>query len=270
MATATLEKETERATFNPSWAEMLRFALTAPGKAGNTYNRFRNYSIGNQMLLQMQGLFEPVHTYKGWQSLGRQVRKGSKAAVIWRPLFRKAKDKDGNLTEEQELSGFKLVPCVFGVSATDGEDLPAWEPPEWSQSRALEKLGVSRVTFSLLNGNVQGYSVGKELAVSPVANYPLKTLVHELAHIVAGHTTGEAWDEYQTHRGLKEFEAEGAAYLVMSELGAEHWDPAESRAYIQTWLEGQTPDDKSIRRVFATADKIYRAGLVEAEELAAA
>jgi hypothetical protein len=34
----------------------------------------------------------------------------------------------------------------------------------------------------------------------------------------------------------------------------------ESRGYIQNWLDGKEFPDKSARRVFATADKILKAG----------
>jgi hypothetical protein len=35
---------------------------------------------------------------------------------------------------------------------------------------------------------------------------------------------------------------------------------AESRAYVQDWLSGATPDDTAIRAVFVTTDQILRAG----------
>lgn len=254
----------ERLTTPPEWHDLLKAALEMPGQAGNTYNRFRRFSIGNQVLLMIQGLFEPVNTYKGWTALGRQVRKGSKAKSIYVPMFRKKEDKDGE--EHQFLSGFKLVPSMFGVSETDGDDLPPYEPPTWSKERALAKLKITEVPFELLDGNVQGYSAGREVAINPVAVYPFKTLMHELGHIVAGHTSEDHMIEYGTHRGLKEFEAEASAYLILNELGAlEQFNAAESRDYIQTWLahDGAGPDEKSIRHVFSTADKILRAGYPE-------
>lgn len=252
----------ERLTTPPEWHELLKAALEMPGEAGNTYNRFRRFSIGNQVLLMIQGLFEPVNTYKGWIALGRQVRKGSKAKSIYVPMFRKKEDKNGE--EHQFLSGFKLVPSMFGVSETDGDELPPYEPPTWSRERALTKLGITVVPFAEIDGNVQGYSTGREVAINPVAVYPFKTLMHELGHIVAGHTSEEQIAEYGTHRGLKEFEAEAAAYLIMNELGAlDQFNAGESRNYIQTWLRDQTPDEKSVRHVFSTADKILRAGYPE-------
>lgn len=255
----------ERLTTPPHWSDLLRTALELPGQAGSTYNRFKRFSLGNQALLMMQGLMEPVNTYKGWLALGRQVKKGSKAKVIYVPMFRKELNDQGE--KEQRLSGFKLVPSMFGVSETDGDDLPEYEPPTWNKERAIKTLKVTQIPFSTMEGNSQGFSVGRNYAINPVAVYPFKTLLHELGHIVSGHTTPDGLDEYRTpHRGIKEFEAEASAYLLMNELDAlDQFDAAESRDYIQTWLRGEDPPESSIKRVFGTVDKIYRAGLEEPE-----
>lgn len=256
----------ERLTTPPHWSEVLKTALELPGQAGTTYSRFRRLSLGNQALLMMQGLMEPVNTYKGWISLNRQVKRGSKAKAIYVPMFRKETKDDGD--EEKRLSGFKLVPSMFGVSETEGEDLPVYEPAHWSKEQALGKLNVIQVSFDLIDGNTQGYSIERKFAINPVAVYPFKTLQHELSHIVAGHTRPDEMAEYQTHRGIKEFEAEGSAYLILNELGCtDQFDAAESRAYIQNWLRNQEPDEQSIRRVFTTADRIVKAGMPEGEEV---
>jgi len=46
------------------WAKIIDTALTAPGNVGTTYSRFYEYSFLNQMYLLMQGVQEPVATYK--------------------------------------------------------------------------------------------------------------------------------------------------------------------------------------------------------------
>ena len=55
------------------WPALLHEALTAPGQVGATYNRFYPYSYTNQMYLRLQGVREPVATYRRWQAVGRQV-----------------------------------------------------------------------------------------------------------------------------------------------------------------------------------------------------
>lgn len=253
----------ERLQTPPHWAELLQTALTLPGHSSGTYSRFRTLSLGNQALLMMQHVFEPVNTFKGWKAMGRWVTKGSKAKVIYVPMFRKEKNGQGEV--EERLTGFKLVPCMFGVSETEGDDLPVWEPPTWSKELAQETLGITQVPYNLIDGNIQGWSRGKEYALNPVAVYPFKTMIHEWGHIQAGHTTDEGMKEYQSHRGVMEFVAEGTAYLVLNELDAlEQFNAAESRLYLQHWLQGETPDDASIKRIFTVADKIIRAGREEA------
>lgn len=242
------------------WAQLLDEALTVPGGLGNTYSRFYEYSMLNQLLLYLQGVREPVNTYNRWQAMGRQVLKGSKAKAILRPMFVKVEDKKTGETV-QRVAGFKPVRCLFGVSETEGEALPPYEPKAWSKERALGALAITEAPFDQLNGNIQGFSFERQVAINPVAAYPFKTLCHEVGHIVLGHTSPDELAEYRTHRGIKEFEAEATAYLVVNELEAtDAMDQSESRAYVQSWLKGERPDDRSIKRVFAATTQILKAG----------
>lgn len=244
---------------NVEWPRLLEEALEMPGALGATYTRFYNYSPLNQVILWSQGVTEPVNTFLRWQAMDRHVKRGSKAKAILRPIAYKATNELGE--EESKVRGFKLVNCLFTVSDTEGEPLPEYEPKEWSRDRALGALAIRQVAFEQLNGNIQGYSVNNEVAINPVAAYPLKTLVHEIGHVVLGHTTPAELQEYRQHKGVREFQAEGSAYLVLNELDAtDQMDAAESRAYIQGWLHGEKPDDKAIKQVFSTADKIIKAG----------
>ena len=240
------------------WRATLTEALDAPGSLGNTYTRFYNYSFLNQVRLMMQGTFEPVATYKRWQELGRQVRKGSKAKVVLAPVMvsRDAKDGSGNIVigtdgkprKRQILVGFRESRTVFGFSDTEGDDLLSVQLPDWDTDTALAVLEIDCVAFNMVNGNVQGFSFvddnGRHLALNPTAAYPVKTMLHELAHLVLGHC--KAGDN--AHRGLAEFEAEAAAYLAAKELELIAWDPAESRAYIQRWLGGTEIGEDNISR----------------------
>ena len=69
---------------------------------------------------------------------------------------------------------------------------------------------------------------------------------------------------------MAEFEAEATADLVAKELELIAWDPAESRAYIQTWLGGADVTEDNITRVFAAVNKILTAGRVDVAEAFAA
>src|SRR5438270_12160553 len=87
------EKSPEQRTID--WAKIIETALTTPGNVGNTYNRFYQYSFLNQIYLRMQGVYEPVATYKRWQAIGRQVVKGAKAKeIIWPVILHRPRTAD--------------------------------------------------------------------------------------------------------------------------------------------------------------------------------
>ncbi|MDI9934711.1 hypothetical protein QM806_04480 [Rhodococcus sp. IEGM 1351] len=240
--------------------ELLEQVINMPGELGDTYTRFINLSLGNQALLMMQNVFEPVNTFRRWgEDFGRDVKKGARAKYIRRPLFKKEVNEQGK--EEEKLIGFKLVKCMFGVSDTEGDPLPEYEAPEWSQSRARQNLNITEVPFEELDGNVQGFSYARNLAINPVAAFPLKTWLHEASHIEAGHTGPGSHEEYLTHRGEKEFEAETSAYILMHRLGAlALFNAAESRNYVQSWMRNKKPTPESSGRVLRVSERILKAG----------
>ncbi len=258
------------------WPQLMDEALNAPGSLGNVYSRFHDYSITNMMLFLIQGLHEPVASMKRWNDLGRQVLKGSHAKEVIVPVlinepesnspeFGGIKTEDEPIDQKRErvarLIGFKVVRAVFGVSDTEGKDLPPVPTPEWDLQKALDKLGIREVPFESTSGNTQGHSHGLEFAINPVAVNRNKTVYHELGHIVLGHTMPHQHDEYELHRGLMEFEAEATSYLVMNELELMDEETAShSRGYIKHWLQDEQPPDKSIQRVFKGAEAILRAG----------
>ena len=98
---------------------------------------------------------------------------------------------------------------------------------------------------------------GNRKGIAP--RLPDRTLLHEIAHIVLGHTAESLeQDGPQTPRSLREVEAEGTALLCASALnlgGVEY-----SRGYIQTWLRGESIPERSCQRIFKAADLILRAG----------
>lgn len=261
----------ERLTEVPSWERLMEEALTMPGSLSSIYSRFYSYSFNNQILLWMQGVTEPVATFNRWKEMGRSVKKGSKAKAILRPITIKSKDEVDDQGKPKQFTKFKLVNALFTASETEGDDLPEYVPPEWNEERALQELGITRVPFEHLDGNTQGYSYDRNVAISPVAAYPFKTLIHEIAHIVCGHTEALKNEDAKLHRGVAEFQAESTAYLVLNDLGTpeEQWDAAGSRGYIQHWLSGEKPSNPAIREVFKAVDTILRAGHVSSAQVAA-
>lgn len=242
------------------WSQLIETALTAPGHISSAYSRFYNYSFLNCINLLAQGIEpQPVATYKRWAAMGRQVVKGARAKEIIRPITIERKNDDGEV--EARFLKFKKVRCIFALADTIGPELPPLELPDWDLDRALKNLDIKRVPFNDLDGNTQGYSFNRNIAVSEIAEHPLKTAAHEIGHVVLGHTVADAMAEYRTHRGVKEFQAESTAYLTLHELDQLPPETAsESRGYIQRWLDHERPSDVAIRQVFAATDKILKAG----------
>ena len=165
------------------WPKLLDEALTAPGDLGSTYSRFHDYSLANMMLFRMQRLFEPVAPYKRWASLGRHVVKGARAKEVIVPVIINEAPAEETLDEKRErvarLVGSKVVRAVFGLSDTEGPDIPPVPTPGWDLQTALSKLGVREAPFDNPNGNLQGWSHGLEFAINPIAVNRTKTTFHK-------------------------------------------------------------------------------------------
>jgi antirestriction protein ArdC len=265
------------------WSQLLIDAVSKPGVVSSAYSRFWNYSVGNQLLALFECLARsippgPIHTYKGWQELGRQVKKGEKAIQLCMPVQVKRKKNESACTDggdtvvgdgAERIAGrstrtvFTLKPLWFVLSQTEGEDVPPTELPDWSEKRALERLNVQRVPFRNPNGNVQGYAVDREVSVSPIAALQHKTMFHELAHVMLGHTAElrRMDDHDRTPLSLREVEAEAVALICCESLGLPGDDCC--RGYIQNWLanggEAEIPP-RSAQRIFRAADQILKAG----------
>lgn len=240
------------------WRALLEQAMTLPGRLGDTYCRFYQYSLQNQILLWSQGVTEPCAPFSVWKGLGRIPIKGGGRAVLHPRPIRKTDEETGE--KVVVMTRFRLKRSTFPYSNTVGPEVEWPELPEWDQHRALDELGIERVPFTMINGNTQGYSIERKIAVSPVAKYPVKTLFHELGHVMLGHTTECPKGETPCSRGISEFQAEAVAHLLAHELDLDQWNPAESRAYIQDWLAGEEVTERHVRAVFSAADKILRAG----------
>jgi hypothetical protein len=193
------------------WPALLQQALTLPGQMGTTYCRFYQYSLQNQILLWSQGVTEPCAPFGVWKKLGRIPVKGGGRYVLHPRPFRKTDEETGE--ERIIVCRFRLRRTVFPYSNTVGPDVEWPELPEWDWERALSALDIEQVPFQAIDGNTQGYSFDRKVAVSPVAAYPMKTAFHELAHVMLGHTTAGATAEGEVLcRGVREFQAEAVAY----------------------------------------------------------
>ena len=260
--------------------QLLVQAVTVPGTLSGAYRQFWNYSVGNQLLAWFECLSRglqvgPINTFRGWQKLGRYVKKGEKAITLCMPVSVKRKPRharhatsEGSSQDEEPSAEapsiehqtvFIYRPRWFVLCQTDGAAYVPTELPEWSESRALATLSIVRVEFTHTNGNCLGFARERQVAVSLLAKFLHKTLFHELAHVVLGHTAeGQLEDHDLTPRSLREVEAESVALICCESLNLR--GASDSRGYIQHWLSGDAIPDKNAQKIFKAADAILKAG----------
>jgi antirestriction protein ArdC len=261
------------ATINQAatFTELLDRAVTDPGIISAAYTAFHGYSIGNQLLAWSQCLQRglqpgPLATFPKWKELGRHVRKGEKAIVLCQPVTvkRTVETNDGT-DDEQTFTRFVYRPHWFVLAQTEGQELAPTPIPSWDRATALAALNITEVPFDMMDGNVQGFARARSVSVSPIAANPFKTTVHEVAHVLLGHTAeGEQADSDITPRNLREAEAECVAMLCCAALDLPGVE--QCRGYIQSWWGAGNPiPEKSAQRILKVADKILKAGTIETE-----
>ena len=268
---------------NPTWAELLIEAVERPGLILEAYHRFHGYSLGNQVAALCQCLGRgispgPIATVHKWNELGRRVKRGEKALSLCMPVTLQERTDAATAEAGAPAPPFQPVPRTifmwkprwFVLAQTEGDALPA-DPqiPSWDKARALTTLGVREVPFTHTDGNVQGYARGRTVAVSPLAQLPAKTLLHELGHVQLGHCVADGEDRLDLPKTLTEAEAEAVALLCLEALGLPGVDYA--RGYIQAWYgRGTALPEASAQRIFKAADTILRAGRPTAGKVGAA
>lgn len=263
------------------WKVILQQALTEPGVASEAYRLFHRFSLGNSLWAAIQicarGMpLGPIASFRKWQDLGRQVRKGEKGISLMMPVTvggRKKAGSDANPTAEPGAPAAWLMGAPRPASTTEaaGSGKPRtifvvrahWftlaqtdpiegaaptkvvtqehDAIEFDSGRAIATLGFTREHFDATDGNKMGYSYPSRgiLAVSELAADPLKTAIHEMAHCLLHNDVDVIVDGHELPRAIGEVEAESVAYLVCASIG--HHDSAASmRNYIQTWLDASS------------------------------
>ncbi|MBU1622709.1 MAG: ImmA/IrrE family metallo-endopeptidase, partial [Nanoarchaeota archaeon] len=158
----------------------------------DTMAKFWQYSYHNQLLIHFAlPSATKVAGFKTWSSLGRRIKKGSKAIRILAPVT----IKDDR--EEEVIVNFSPV-TVFDLSQTEGQELPEMEIALKGDDQ--QKLLDSLMTFCEVKGiklnfkelgvnGLYGYSQGGQIVVSSLddVNMQVNTLVHEIAHELLHH-----------------------------------------------------------------------------------
>jgi antirestriction protein ArdC len=197
----------------------------------------------------------PLATFKRWQALGRYVRQGEKALSLRVPITIPNHEETDATQDAVPRPRFFYRARWFVLDQTDGKPYEPVSLPSWNEEIALQTLGIKRIDFDDLNGNIQGYSVRRNVAINPVAALPAKTLLHELGHVILGHTQ----DDSTLPREVRELEAESVALLCSEALDLP--GAAFARGYVQEWATSDDLTDDVAGRIMTAADTILRAGI---------
>ena len=249
------------------------------------------YSWNNTFLIQFEGWlrnFTPsyVRGAKQWNAVGRTVKKGQKAIWILAPRFgyscaengcdgskpvwnknlkRMVCNKSINHRTEKQLFGFMGVP-VFDISQTEGDDISfvtLKEKCEGATQQLWDELVVMAEVkgFTVEIGNAKGADGfcdpnKKQIVIDKNSSfgYQVKTLVHEMAHMLLHNDL----DEYRTNRARFETEAEGVAWIVCQALGVHSEGDKYSFGYIKNWGgdDAKALVKSSLARIQKTATQI--------------
>src|SRR5204863_8825176 len=129
----------------------------------------------------------PINTFPKWQELGRHVMRGARALTLCMPITRKRRNEESQGSDESNGEGtftsFVYKARWFVLSQTEGDDLAPQVIAEWDATRALTALDIELIPFDSIDGNCQGFSRKRQVAINPVAQLPQKTLFHELGHL---------------------------------------------------------------------------------------
>ncbi len=275
-----MDRHATRSVDIPKWSALLVEAVNKPGMIMEAYSAFHHYSIGNQLLAlvqcHMRGLQPgPINTFPKWKELGRIVKRGERALILCMPITRKCRDEEAQESEgekgERTFTSFMHKARWFVISQTVGDEFTPPRLPEWEAERALAALDIEQIAFTDTDGNCQGYARKRQIAINPVAQLPHKTLFHEAAHVILGHTSeADFTDTERTPKNLREVEAEAVALLCCEALNLEGANFC--RGYIQNWLcpaigyDADAIPEKSAQKIFRAADQILRAGRLQAEQ----
>ena len=245
------------------------------GVRSGAYNRVskRPYSLLNQMLLKHTGEYA---TYKQWQDLGGQVKKGEKSEIVvfWKIFEAEETNKD---TGEKETKKIPLLRYynVFHISQVEGVEPLApeqlndeVEPIEEADKIITDYITREHIEFTECRSNEAYYSPSQDAVVVPmkeqykVINEYYSTTFHELTHST-GHKnrlnrleTGAVAAFGSETYSKEELVAEIGSASLMNLLGIETVKTfRNSAAYIQSWLQVLRNDNKFIVSASSKAEK---------------
>ena len=244
------------------------------GVRDGAFNRIskKPYSLVNQIMLKHRGEYA---SYKQWQSIGGQVRKGEKSEIVvfWK-ILKKEETNDQGKTEEKTIPVLKYYP-VFHISQVDGveplkeEELHDTQPIEEAEELLNGYISREGIILEYEASNKAYYSPARDVIHLPlIEQFPevseaYSTYFHEAVHST-GH--GKRLARFQAGAGSAAFGSEsyskeelvaeiGSAMICnMLKIETKH-SFRNSAAYIQNWLTVLKNDNRFIVSASSKAEK---------------
>ncbi len=258
-------------------------AVTRPENVAST-KRYRGVNVlALWIAAQAYGYASGIWgTYRQWQAVGAQVRKGERGTtvVLWKQASRADDDHDDG--EHSHTRVFARAFTVFNVAQVDGfEPKPIALLPEGERlaqvDAFVEALNIP-VNYGAYDAHYridldQIYMPEYASFSSPAAH--VGTLIHEAAHATGSkNRLDRNFGERFKHDWLpiEESCAELTASFVLADLGIAHHPRPDHAAYLASWLRILKDDPRAI---FTAASKAQQAAdwmwaqQPQAEELAA-
>jgi hypothetical protein len=91
----------------------------------------------------------PINTFPKWRELGRNVKRGERALMLYMPITCKRRNEttDEEADGEGTFTSFVYKARWFVLTQTEGEDLQPQVIPEWDAKRALAALAIDLIPF---------------------------------------------------------------------------------------------------------------------------
>jgi len=216
------------------------------------------WSIANQMLMQSQNTGD-ARGYKQWQSIGRQVAKGSKAIYIFAPMTKKVKDKEqsektGEDVDKIVITGFCPIP-VFRVEDTTGEPLPyadTYKPKTYPPFfDVAQKLGLT-VEYTPMRSDFLGRFSPRTSKIQ-LCSQDFCVYYHELAH--ACHATFT--DISAIDKDKAEIVAEFSA-CVLCELTGTSGYQSQGYSYIKNYCDKNDKPETVLKKIMGVLSDVER------------
>ena len=212
-------------------------------------------------------------TYRGWASLGAQVRKGERATtvVFWKTFWKDGDDRDASgSADDDDTPGRPRFMArgysVFNQSQVDGYEAPVLTPLDEATRHAGADAFFANLNIPLVTGGDQAFyrPSTDTIHMPPFRQFrDWQSFVSVRQH-EAGHASGA---KHRLDRDLsgrfgsdayagEELVAEISAALALADLGIAHEPRPDHAAYVANWLKVLKNDTRAI---FTAASKAQAA-----------